>query len=81
MEFRRYTADQRRFRGGLKSVDGIIGIGDTGLNDENRNNIYLSRAKKLFETVCDEMNVDRKERRYTHIATPGFEGFPDGSSG
>lgn len=77
MEFRRYTADQRRFRGGLKSVDGIIGIGDTGLNDENRNNIYLSRVKKLFETVCDEINVDR----YTHIATPGFEGFPDGSSG
>ena len=30
VEFRRYTADQRRFRGRLKSVDGITRIGDTG---------------------------------------------------
>jgi hypothetical protein len=44
VEFRRYTADQRRFRGELKSVDGIIGIGDTGSNGENE--IF----KSIFET-------------------------------
>lgn len=49
MKFRGYTADQGRFRGGLKSVDRIT---EKGSNDENRNSKLDTRLlKRIFETV------------------------------
>lgn len=78
MEFRRYTADQRRFRGGLKSVDRIT---ENGSTMRTLDTCLLKPSGKVIRNGDGKrMNVgetDRKETRQLYIlCNAGFEGFP-----